>query len=80
MVVKLTGKFAYNIRWFPYVIFDAKSFGNLLGIANYSVSVVLLVASCILLFFLYFTLYTLLIKGKSKNITLVVDGETDKNF
>jgi len=40
--VKLTGEFAYNIRWFPYVIFDAKSFGNMLGITNYAASVVLM--------------------------------------
>lgn len=64
LIVKLTGEFAYNIRWFPYIIFDAKSFGQMLGISNYPLCVILLIICCIILFILYFTLYLFLLKQK----------------
>jgi len=67
-IVKLTGEFAYNIRWFPYVIFDAKSFGALFGITNYAVSVALLVMVCVAILGLYLWVYFRLIKFKRKQM------------
>lgn len=72
LVVKLTGEFAYSIRWFPYVIFDAKSFGAMFGVANYAVSVVLLVVACLIIFVLYVLGYYLLIKYKRKQNAMLV--------
>jgi len=68
--VKLAGEFAYPIRWFPYVIFDAQSFGVLLKTENYALSVVLLIVTNVIIFCLYFlTYYALLgVKNRAKKI------------
>lgn len=66
LVVKLLGEFAYQIRWFPYVIFDAESFGSMLGIQNYAVSVIMLVVCCFALFVIYQLVFSLLLKYKQK--------------
>lgn len=58
---KLAGEFAYAIRWFPYVIFDAKTFGNLFGITNHSFSVVLLIFVCSIIFAIYLSVYKLIV-------------------
>ncbi len=64
IVVKIVGEYAYNIRWFPYVIFDAKSFGQYIGVSNYGWSVVLLVICCCALFVVYQLLFYGLIRLK----------------
>ena len=66
IIVKFLGEFAYNIRWFPYIIFDVKSFGNTFGITNYAINLILLIFSCALILFFYLFLYSLLIKLKNK--------------
>lgn len=71
-VVKLTGEFAYNIRWFPYVIFDAKSFGALFGITNYAVSVALLVVACVAVLGLYLWAYKYFIEFKRKQAKMTI--------
>lgn len=65
-VVKFTGEFAYRIRWFPYVIFDATTFGQSLGISNYGASVFLLVCVCVLIGTAYLLLFTLFAKLKDR--------------
>ena len=66
VIVKIVGEFAYRIRWFPYVIFDAKTFGKMLGISNYGASVFVLVVTCCLIGLVYLLLYTLFAKVKDK--------------
>lgn len=66
LIVKLTGKFAYQIRWFPYIIFDTKSFGTTLGIQNYTLSVILLIVCIIALFAVYQLTFSLLLRIKQK--------------
>lgn len=66
LIVKLTGEFAYQIRWFPYIIFDAKSFGPTLGIQNYALSVILLIVCLIALFAIYQLTFSLLLRFKQK--------------
>jgi len=65
-IVKIMGEFAYSFRWFPYVIFDAKSFGSIFGITNYPLSVTMLVVACIAIFMMYMLLLKLLVKSKSR--------------
>ena len=64
LVVKLTGEFVYKIGWFPYIIFDAKSFGNTLGIQNYALSIILLTICLITLFVLYQITFLFLLRFK----------------
>ena len=66
LVVKLTGEFAYQIRWFPYIIFDAKSFDTTLGIQNYTLSVILLIICMFALFTIYQLTFSLLLRFKQK--------------
>ena len=66
LIVKLVGEFAYNIRWFPYIIFDAKSFGSSLGIQSYGWSVVMLVLCCAVVLVLYQLLNLVCLRAKSK--------------
>ena len=66
VTVKIVGEFAFKIRFFPYIIFDAKTFGTLVGISSYGWSVVLLVFVCCILFFVYQVLLHLLLKIKNK--------------
>lgn len=63
-IVKLVGEFAFQIRWFPYVIFDAKSFGAMFGLTNYAWCITLLAFTCILLFFVYILIFKFLLHVK----------------
>ena len=65
-IVKLLGEFAYQIRYFPYIIFDAKSFGEIFGVSNYLECIILLVACCAILFVLYQLVFYILLKIKTK--------------
>ncbi len=65
-IVKILGEFAYNIRWFPYIIFDAKTFGNTFGITNYLASIVVLIITCVVIFSAYILSYFGAIKLKRK--------------
>lgn len=65
-VVKLIGEFCYPIRYFPYSIFDAKTFGKTLGITNYACSVVVLIIACCIIFILYQILLHLQLKLKTR--------------
>lgn len=69
--VKITGEFAYNIRWFPYIIFDARSFGNGLSIDNVTLSTVLLVFILTVVFTTYLLAFILLVKAKSKKLSVI---------
>lgn len=65
-VVKITGEFAYSIRWFPYIIFDATSYGNALGISSYPVCVLLTILTFVLLAVAYALLFTAFARLKEK--------------
>lgn len=65
-VVKIAGEFAYKIRWFPYVIFDTKSFGAGFGVTNYAVCVILLILACMIILCLYMLAFAYCIKFKRK--------------
>jgi len=65
-VVKITGEICYDIKWFPYTIFDAKSFGAIFGISNYALCVAFLCIFIILFLICYIALYLLFIKLKNK--------------
>lgn len=65
-VVKITGEFAYSIRWFPYIVFDATSYGNALGISSYPVCVLLTILTFVLLAVAYALLFTAFARLKEK--------------
>ena len=67
VIVKLTGKFAYNIEWYPYVIFDAKSFGQMFGITNYALCIIVLIVALIIIATIYMLLFCALTNYKLKN-------------
>lgn len=64
VAVKITGETAYRIRWFPYVIFDARSLGAMIGITDYVCSLLLLIVVCVLIFFAYQAVLRLLVRYK----------------
>ncbi len=66
IVVKILGKFAYVIEWYPYVIFDAKSLGQIFGITNYVMCLVLLILTLIIIGFVYMLLFKMCVKYKTK--------------
>lgn len=66
IIVKIAGEFAYIIEWYPYVIFDATSFGKLFNITNYTLCVILLICTLIFISIVYMILYTSCIKFKTK--------------
>ncbi len=66
IVVKITGKFAYIIEWYPYVIFDATSFGQIFGVTNYSWCVVILLFSLLIILSAYMFLYIMFANYKLK--------------
>ena len=65
IVVKVTGELVYRVRWFPYVIFDAKSFAQMINV-SYGVSVFLLVLIVALIVCEYLFFYTIFAKAKDK--------------
>ncbi len=65
-IVKVTGEFAYSIRWFPYIIFDATSFGNALGISSYPLCVLLTILTFTILALAYTLLFTIFAHLKEK--------------
>lgn len=65
LIVKIVGEFAFPIRYFPYIIFDAQSIGNFVGISSYGWSVVLLVLCCGVLLAGYQFVFHLLLKLKA---------------
>lgn len=60
VAVKITGMFCYSIEWYPYPIFDAELFGQILGITSYTLSVLLVIVSFALLSVSYFFIFKLL--------------------
>lgn len=66
VAVKLTGEFAYDIRWFPYIIFDAESFGTSLGIKQKAVSILLLAILFIGILTGYLIAFKSLVKLKAR--------------
>ena len=66
IIVKMTGKFSYIIEWYPYVIFDAKSFGKMFGITNYFWTVVVLILALIIIGFIYMIMFKFFAKYKTK--------------
>ncbi len=67
VIVKVLGEFAYSITWFPYIIFDASSFGSMFGISNYFLSVLALIFSLIIIGLIYVSIYHYNIKYKRKS-------------
>jgi len=66
VIVKITGEFAYSIRWFPYIIFDATSYGNAFGISSYPVCVLLTILTFVALAIVYGLLFTVFAHLKEK--------------
>lgn len=67
VIVKITGEFAYSIRWFPYIIYDATSYGNALGISSYPVCVLITISTFVALALVYALLFTVFAKYKDKH-------------
>ncbi len=64
--VKIAGEYAYDIRWFPYIIFDVESFGVTLGISDKTLSTITLIITCVVIFIGYLAAFVALVKFKSK--------------
>lgn len=64
--VKIAGEYAYDIRWFPYIIFDVESFGATFGIYNKPLSTILLIFTCSVIFIVYLAAFIALVKFKNK--------------
>ena len=67
ITIKILGKFAYLIEWYPYVIFDAKSFGSTFGISNYTWCVVVLIFALTIIGFIYMIMFNFFAKYKAKH-------------
>lgn len=63
-VVKLTGKYAYQIEWYPYPIFDEYWIMNILGITSRLWGVVILTIVLIIILSGYYLIFWLLIRKK----------------
>ncbi len=68
IIVKLTGKFAYNIEWYPYIIFDATSIGKIFGVTNYVACVFILISVLLIIGVAYMLLYRSFVNFKIKQI------------
>lgn len=68
--VKLTGLYAYNIEWYPYIIFDQESIQTILGINNDWIGLLLLIFINITVYVIYMLLYIFIKKTKQKKVML----------
>lgn len=68
--VKLTGLYAYNIEWYPYIIFDQESIQTILGINNDWIGLLLLILINITVYVIYMLLYIFIKKTKQKKVML----------
>lgn len=69
--VKLTGMYAYNIEWYPYIIFDQESIENLINIKNHYLGLFIFLMINIFIYIVYMVLYKTLTDKKQKTINKV---------
>ena len=64
--VKLSGMYSYNIEWYPYIIFDAESLGNLINSTSKYINLILLIFVNCLIYCIYIFSFMMLKKYKAK--------------